>query len=999
MVEEDPLVTECRQRMGHLVSGKWRLDALIGVGGMAAVYAATHRNGAVAAIKMLHSAIATNAEARTRFLREAYIANKVGHEGTVKVIDDGVDDSGLAYLVMELLTGKTAEALADDNGGFLSIAQTLDIAEQTLQVLEAAHPKNIVHRDLKPENLFVTEQGQVKVLDFGVARLREDNMSRTQTGLVMGTPSFMAPEQAMGRWSEVDGRTDLWAMGATIFTLLTGQPVHEAETPGEMQVAAATRHARSLARVLSGAPFPLVRLVDRSLAYERENRFPDATTFLTELRKVREALAGEEDRLVRPAAGPEADMPPTVYGEEAPEDTKKQEVDAFFESFDPTRCSEKDLTNLAKVFTLVERMLAAKKQYGKQHPETLRRTNEAFRETASALLECDIALGWQVNAYSFYVGDTAVWEPDEPWNRVPYQLFSDGIRMMGLSQGIDEDEFNEWLRIITLDPATEISPEDDLVTMLFEATFEHVFHQAIDSFAEGNQEERANFERQRQEIVQAAKELEGTDIAEAWQAGHGARDAGSNADDTNREVVHFISQSLPMDSEAAARAANLDLDEREVEQAAVALDIDASTRALLAARLEIDVGATSERFVVSAAHAYVASVHMGRPAAVAGPLRTAVDGLAEDAPIKAIEMVLTMREAVEVEGDAEETERMRAAITTDLLSDSTLKVILSKVPTEEDPDYKAYAEGLSEILGCLQSRHFELLLECLLEIKEKKVRRTVLEGVARMSEAQESKMAALFERADVDLALDLVRVLARLETKAAKEAIAQAAQSPHALVRIEALGYVEGVSSAHLRRELRKLVEDKNPKVRLQALQAMERHSVSVAGPFLVLRVQSGDFNRLPYEERKQALKTLCTLKPKRAEEVCMKLLGAGKLLRSGRSEQTRELAAGFLAEVASTNPALYLLEEVSKSNWWSASSRVREAASSALTRLEQRAGEAREMAEKRREATKATRMRAKTAAGAARPAGGAARPKPAAASPAAATAGQAPGSPQKAKG
>jgi serine/threonine protein kinase len=111
-MEEDPLVTQCRGRVGHLISNKWRLDALIGVGGMAAVYMATHRNGSVGAIKILHDEVSTNQEVRERFLREAYIANKVGHPGTVKVLDDDVDDRGSPYLVMELLQGNSVEGVA-----------------------------------------------------------------------------------------------------------------------------------------------------------------------------------------------------------------------------------------------------------------------------------------------------------------------------------------------------------------------------------------------------------------------------------------------------------------------------------------------------------------------------------------------------------------------------------------------------------------------------------------------------------------------------------------------------------------------------------------------------------------------------------------------------------------------------------------------------------------------------------------------------------------------
>jgi len=192
------------------------------------------------------------------------------------VLDDDIDEHDTPYLVMELLQGVSVERHAEKAGGRLSVQETLDIIDQTLAVLEAAHKAAIVHRDLKPENLFLTD-GKVKVLDFGIARLREENSRKTQTGMVMGTPSFMAPEQAMGRWDDVDARTDLYAVGATAFTLLTSLPVHEAETAGEMLVAAATRPARSLARVRNKTPIALDALFDNSLANERDNRFTDET--------------------------------------------------------------------------------------------------------------------------------------------------------------------------------------------------------------------------------------------------------------------------------------------------------------------------------------------------------------------------------------------------------------------------------------------------------------------------------------------------------------------------------------------------------------------------------------------------------------------------------------------------------------------------------------------------------------------------------------------------
>ena len=187
-----------QKRVGDVVGGKWRLEALLGMGGMAAVYRATHTNNLKAvAIKMLHPQLGTSGDLKKRFLREGYIANKVGHAGAVSVLDDGTDDDGSAYLVMELLLGETLRERAEARGGKLTPRDLLTLMDGLLDVLHAAHAQEIVHRDLKPDNVFITQDGAVKVLDFGVARaVQAAGDARTQTGIVMGTPEYMPPEQA-----------------------------------------------------------------------------------------------------------------------------------------------------------------------------------------------------------------------------------------------------------------------------------------------------------------------------------------------------------------------------------------------------------------------------------------------------------------------------------------------------------------------------------------------------------------------------------------------------------------------------------------------------------------------------------------------------------------------------------------------------------------------------------------------------------------------------------
>lgn len=296
MMSADAQLKEAEARVGQVLHSKWHLDQLLGVGGMASVYAATHRNGKRGAVKLLHPELSRIEEAKNRFLREGYVANSVGHPGAVSVLDDDVTADGLVFLVMELLEGTTVDQLAEERDPHcLELTSVLEIADGLLDILVAAHERGIVHRDIKPENLFVTTDGRVHVLDFGIARLRESTnraMTTTQAGASMGTPAFMPPEQALGEWNNVDARTDLWAVGATMYTLLTGRFVHEADTVQKMMLAAMSRPASSLALLAPSLPPAVIQLVDRALASKREDRYQSALLMQAAVRACRQ-LAGE----------------------------------------------------------------------------------------------------------------------------------------------------------------------------------------------------------------------------------------------------------------------------------------------------------------------------------------------------------------------------------------------------------------------------------------------------------------------------------------------------------------------------------------------------------------------------------------------------------------------------------------------------------------------------------------------------------------------------------
>jgi serine/threonine-protein kinase len=279
--------------IGFVVSGKWKIARFLGAGGMGAVFEAQHRNGKRVALKVLHRHLHSNPRFKTHFLREGYLANRVEHPDVASVLDDGETSDGDVYLVMELLHGETLEARR--KAASLSTRDALRIADRILDVLAMAHAKGIVHRDIKPANVFLTIAGDVKLLDFGIASLREKALLDEPATLPslhgLGTPSFMAPEQARGRKELLDERADIWSLGAVLFTLLSGRYVHETQTPQEALIAAATMQPRLLGSFRPDLPALVTGIVDRALAFDTQERWRDAQTMQEAVRRAASATA------------------------------------------------------------------------------------------------------------------------------------------------------------------------------------------------------------------------------------------------------------------------------------------------------------------------------------------------------------------------------------------------------------------------------------------------------------------------------------------------------------------------------------------------------------------------------------------------------------------------------------------------------------------------------------------------------------------------------------
>lgn len=270
------------RRLGQTLCGKWTLERLLGWGGMAAVYVGVHRIGRRDAIKILHEEVAISPETRGRFEQEAFAVNHLRHPGAVEVRDIDVTDEGCPFLVMELLEGESLASALEK--GDLETPVLLGYIDEVLDVLVAAHANGIVHRDIKPDNLFVCSNGRVKVLDFGVARMKEGapRTLATRTGMAVGTLTYMAPEQVRG--IHVDGRSDVFAVGATMFRCLARRRIHDGNTDADLLIKMATLPAPAILSVAPNTPPELALVVDRALQFEATNRYPDAQTMQADIR-------------------------------------------------------------------------------------------------------------------------------------------------------------------------------------------------------------------------------------------------------------------------------------------------------------------------------------------------------------------------------------------------------------------------------------------------------------------------------------------------------------------------------------------------------------------------------------------------------------------------------------------------------------------------------------------------------------------------------------------
>jgi serine/threonine-protein kinase len=321
------LRNESGDLVGSIVADRYHVVRKLGEGGMGQVYLAEHvKMGRMSALKVMNPAMVKNADAISRFNREASNASRINHPNVADIYDFGETPDGIIYLAMEFVDGPPLRNLIEEAGP-LPPGRAAAIVRQTADALAAAHELGIVHRDLKPDNIMVARgrdgSDLVKVVDFGIAKAADNAAQKvTRTGLIVGTPEYMSPEQLAG--DTLDGRSDIYALGLVAFNMLTGRLPFPAETVQESMIMRLTEPPRTLAdmRPDVGWPGDVQAALDRALERDASLRFTSASEFGAALSQALERMASVADRsttpMPRPAPADAPDKEPAAHNSVPP---------------------------------------------------------------------------------------------------------------------------------------------------------------------------------------------------------------------------------------------------------------------------------------------------------------------------------------------------------------------------------------------------------------------------------------------------------------------------------------------------------------------------------------------------------------------------------------------------------------------------------------------------------------------------------------------------------
>jgi serine/threonine protein kinase len=967
-------------RVGSVIKNKWTVESLLGVGGMAAVYAAAHRNGQRAALKILHTDFAREKTICERFLREAYVSNKVNHGATVQVLDDDMTETGEPFLIMELLEGETVRDAWKKSGRTMAAGRVLQICEKVVDCLASCHAIKVIHRDLKPANIFILKEGdEIRVLDFGVAQMRDATSERTATGTALGTPAYMSPEQAMGLVDQLDGRADLFSVGAMMHALITGHRINNGRTEQEALVMAATKPVPSVARLAPHLPIELIKVIDKSLAWDRRNRYQDA-------REMQKALIdlmpgqGVAPLFGRPpprpnevVAPPPPELPPGLQAAtHVPQPGHGASVAAMKASgAGPAPAPAPPPQVVTAPPQVVQPQVSAapaSPPVVAAPPVITAKPQPAFDPMLGSfapppgVTAPPVALA--PNAGEVHEADPRVQGLRDLMKHVD-RLFP-SVRQLGWAHPATERAlriaFDGFHEALTKQPALvnwtirpymfqtlghtvwePLAPFDSIPYNLFACGVRTLRIDAGVSYEE-LRELFALF------LLDPGRDLPPEDdlAAALWEKAlphvhWDTVDAFAEGDAQERESFYADADKIEHLADAAtknqmnrleAQAMVLSTDDAALnkvkERSPFALD-DA-TRAHLAPHFELGNDVWADRFIDALVEGYLDSAaNRDAPLVLASLRRSSADLVVAGRLSVAVQINLAVIERLRIRVEGQENQvKLAAALTNAMFGGETLELLLKRL--KEDP---TGAEALGHVLPGLSGNEFGIVLAALREMGNPQVRALLVAYVERYVGGREAEVGAAAAGADPDASAYLVQLLGRMQTPASRAVLSQLSQSEDLGVRVEARVLI-APNAAAAEKEVSGLFENASALVRMAALRTAVRYSMRNSWPTVARIISGKTFNELGNDERRELLRACVVLDAVRGEPVLLDLAKKGGVLTSEEREATRAMAAELLGELSRSRQTAMALQEIANARW-GVSEETRMAAANAAKRIGQR--------------------------------------------------------------
>jgi tRNA A-37 threonylcarbamoyl transferase component Bud32 len=909
----DPqLIAELKGRLGTTIGGRWQLVKLLGLGASAAVYRAVDREGWRVAVKIMHSKFLHSEIVQQRFFREQQILDQIQHENTLRIFETDRTPTGIPFIVMELLEGVTLARLMHKRGEVpLELERVIEFTIPVLRALEVCHAKKIIHRDLKPANVFVTRERVVKLLDFGVARYHQDGVHLTRDGTALGTPAFMAPEQASGHMDLLDERSDLFSVGAMMHYLLSGQYLHEGKTAEETYVKAATTPAPSLARRASHLQADIIRVVDRAVSWNAGDRWQTAQEFTAQLHTLLEARQVKESR----------QRVDTLRG------WSSVGRAALADAVDQEPRDKEHERALLDVWQAIDRAMQTMQRYGADHA-----MSKVRREECHAILEAELQsvgeIYWDVRPYSFDIPGTEkpCWEPSPPLDRIPYELFASGVRRVRFDTKITQESFLGFLGALVLDPDRDLAPEDDLATAIWDKRLVGVeleigaMSASVD-MANHNRFERA-FTNQLNAVGEAVRselQLEYERLQILNQLGEGALLEAEVMLTSNPKKAR--EESVSPNDDVKARMSEEDLLKLQIAHRA---QQESWVRRL---------GTTMGDLIAQAKGDGDASRWVAPFSELSS--RLAFAGRVDE--FLALFGVMMRR----LRHPQVRRELVSSAINAELLREMFhgLGIIPKRQAAQTQDELSEEAlVAITLIVDYLDTSHLEVVLEALGSStpSARQLHPALLENARNHIAGNESLLGQVLQRANEELAEQIIDLLTS-SGQAGIEALRAGLENPSEVIRLRILEQLASQGGYDLNATLEDLSWSPSPRTRLQSLQTAARMGLRGFIPNFIARMKNQDFHHFPIDERRLNFELLMQLSSAAAEQVAIELLNSRDLLGGQALNTTRVIAADHLGKHGTSKEAYQALDAARRRRPWG-SREVQEAAQRGIDQYETRA-------------------------------------------------------------